>query len=102
LRRVWRACCVEESIDPRRPDGLPLLFALDAQLRIANGFHYAADCNALRDRGMAAPYCGGDFGDSAIDGTTTGLGGDGDGGSSGDGGSGDGGGDGGGCGGGGD
>jgi hypothetical protein len=112
LRRVWSACCAEEGIDPRRPARLPLLFALDAQLQIADGFHYSTDCKVLRNRGVASAYCGGDFSDSSIDGTTSGLGGgDGDGGSGhgghGDGGSGhggDSGGDGGGssCGGGGD
>jgi hypothetical protein len=74
LRRIWRACCAEEGVNPRRPERLPLLFALDATLNIANGFHYSTDCKALRDRGLAAPYCGGDFGDSSVDGTTAGLG----------------------------
>jgi hypothetical protein len=106
LRRVWRACCIEQGINPLRPERLPLLFALDGQLRIADGFHYSTDCKALRDRGVASAHCGGDFGDSSIDGTTSGLGGGSDGGDGGghgghgDGGSGDGGGDGGGCGGG--
>jgi len=106
LRRVWSACCAEEGIDPRRPHRLPLLFALDAELRIADGFHYATDCKALRDQGGGGgAYCGGDFADSSIDGTTSGLGGDGGHGGHGDGGGhggGDGGGgsDGGGCGGG--
>ena len=84
LRRVWSACCAEEGINPRRPDRLPLLFALDAQLGIADGFHYSTDCTVLRDRGVASAYCGGDFGDNSVDGTTSGLGaseGGGDGGS---------------------
>ncbi|MTV32308.1 hypothetical protein GJ654_15065 [Rhodoblastus acidophilus] len=87
LRRVWSACCAEEAINPRKPDRLPLLFALDAQLRIADGFRYSTDCRALRDRGVASAYCGGDFSDSSVDGTTSGLGGgDGDGHGGGDGG----------------
>ena len=107
LRRVWWYCCKEENINPRKPTRLPLLFALDAKLGIADGFRYTADCSALRERGDGSVYCGGDFGSSSVDGSTDGFGdagsssssdGGGDGGS--DGGGGDGGGSG--CGGGGD
>ena len=41
LRRVWYWACKDETIDPRRPSRLPLLFALDAKLAIPDGFHYA-------------------------------------------------------------
>ena len=95
LRRVWWHCCREENINPRKPTRLPLLFALDAKLGIAGGFHYTPDCSALRAGGDGSAYCGGDFASASFDGGTDGLD---DGGSSGDGG-GDGGG---GCGGGGD
>ena len=44
LRRVWWYCCLEENINPRKPTRLPLLFALDAKLGIANGFVYRLDC----------------------------------------------------------
>jgi hypothetical protein len=113
LRRVWWYCCKRESIDPRKAARLPLLFALDTQLALADGFHYALDCNGLRkqkDDG-ASGGCGGgiqcttDMSDTSFDGTTDGLGdsdgggGGGGGDSGGDGGSSDGGG---GCGGGGD
>ena len=74
LRRVWWHCCKEENINPRRPSRLPLLFALDAKLGIADGFHYTPDCRALRAGGDGAVYCGGDFGSDAFDGGTTGLG----------------------------
>ena len=109
LRRTWWWCCREENIDPRRPSRLPLLFALDAKLDIPQGFRYAADCGRLphevRDRQAGATvYCGTDFADASVDGSTDGLGfgGDGHGHSShdGHGGSSDGGGDGGSCGGG--
>lgn len=93
LRRCWWFACREENIDPRKPTRLPLLFALDAKLGVADGFRYTPDCSALRrsDGASGTPYCGGDFGDASIDGTTDGFG---------DGGGGDGSGDGGGCGGG--
>lgn len=61
LRRVWRHCCREEGINTMRPDRLPLLFALDIKLSIANGFHYYPDCTELRSRGEAGIQCGGDF-----------------------------------------
>ncbi len=95
LRRCWWFACREENIDPRKPTRLPLLFALDAKLGIADGFRYTPDCSALRpsDRSSGTPYCGGDFGDVSIDGTTDGFG-------DGGGGAGDGAGDGGSCGGG--
>jgi hypothetical protein len=87
LRRCWWWTCREEHIDPRRPTRLPLLFALDAKLGIADGFFYTPDCSALRrgdDGSGVTPYCGGDFADSSIDGGTDGFGDGGDG--SGDGG----------------
>ena len=79
LRRVWWQCCREDNINPRRPTRLPLLFALDGKLGIADGFHYVPDCNGVRragDRGSGggAVNCGGDFSDSSIDGSTDGFG----------------------------
>lgn len=116
LRRVWWYCCKYENIDPVKPTRLPLLFALDSKFNIPNGFVYHPDCEQLRKNGSGAGYCGGDFADSSVDGSSAGFGdgdsghggghGGGDGGSGGDsGGGGDGGGGscgGGGCGGGGD
>ena len=91
LRRVWWHACKDENIDPAKPSRLPLLFALDAKLGIADGFHYTPDCAALRknqhnDGGSVGAYCGGDFSDSSFDGSTDGFGdaASGDGGSGGD------------------
>jgi hypothetical protein len=84
LRRVWWHACREEGINPRKPERLPLLFALDGEYSIADGFFYTADCKAAQGGGS---YCGGDFCDSAFDGGTDGFGDASDGGSdSGDGG----------------
>jgi hypothetical protein len=96
LRRVWWQCCKEENIDPRSPLRLPLLFAIDAKLGIADGFVYKPDCKALQGSEAGTAHCGADFSDSSIDGGTDGFA---DGAADG---SGDGGGCGGGCGGGGD
>lgn len=96
LRRAFWFTCREENIDPRKPTRLPLLFAIDAKLGVANGFRYALDCGALRRTdGTSITYCASDFASSDVDGSTDGFGDAGGGG--------DGGGDGGGgCGGGGD
>ena len=87
----------------RAPTRLPLLFALDNKLGVADGFTYALDCKTAQvlrtgsdGNSTSVIYCGGDFASAASDSS--------DGGSSGDGGGSDGGGDsgcgGGGCGGG--
>lgn len=77
LRRVWWFCCREENINPRQPTRLPLLFALDAKLNIADGFRYSPDCQALRGTAHepgAIIYCGGDFGSPSVDGSLEGFG----------------------------
>ncbi len=86
LRRVWWHACKEEDIDPRQPQRLPLLFAIDAKLGIADGFRYVLDCKALRQGGDGGAYCGGDFSSSGPDGGTEGFGDSGDGGGDGGGG----------------
>lgn len=102
LRRSWYWACKEESIDPRKPTRLPLLFALDKKFAIAGGFSYVPDCSDINRKSGSDAYCGTSFGETSGDGGG-GCGGDagsfGGSESSGDGGGGDGG-DGGGCGGG--
>ena len=102
LRRTWWHCCKDENINPHKPTRLPLLFALDAKLGVADGFRYVPDCSALRAGGDGSVHCGGDFSSASFDGGTEGFGDAGSAGGGGEGG-GDGGGDGGsGCGGGGE
>jgi hypothetical protein len=43
LRLTWRFACEEERLNLARPQRLPLLFAIDAQLAIAGGFTYSRD-----------------------------------------------------------
>jgi hypothetical protein len=74
LRRVWWYCCKYENIDPVNPTRLPLLFALDSKLNIPNGFVYHPRCEELRKNGSGAAYCGGDFADSSVDGSSAGFG----------------------------
>ena len=79
LRRCWWYTCRDENINPSTPTRLPLLFALDTKLAIAGGFHYAADCDALRKTGASGVgvnvvHCGGDFSGASVDGSTEGFG----------------------------
>ncbi len=74
LRRVWWWTCKQENIHPTHPTRLPLLFALDKKLNITNGFYYETDCAELRKAAGTASYCGGDFGDTTVDGSTLGMG----------------------------
>lgn len=77
LRRCWVHACREENINPANAARLPLLFAIDSKLQIANGFHYVADCSSIKRENQsnanAAIYCGGDFSSSSVDGDTSGF-----------------------------
>lgn len=85
LRRVWWQTCQEEKIDPKAPAKLPLLFAIDTELNIPNGYRYVPDCGSVRTAQGSTAQCGGDFSSTSFDGTTDGLGhGDGSGGPDGD------------------
>ncbi|MCK6388844.1 MAG: hypothetical protein L6Q65_14785 [Zoogloea sp.] len=89
LRRAWLHACRQEGIDPKQPDRLPRLFAIDALLAIPDGFRYDLDC-ARRDgtAGGADSFCASDFGCGTSgcggDGGDAGDGGDGGGGCGGD------------------
>ncbi len=43
LGRCWRLSCDLEDLDHRSPSRLPLLFAIDEQLRIPDGYTYTLD-----------------------------------------------------------
>lgn len=77
LRRTWVLACREETINALKPTRLPLLFALDSKLHIENGFRYALDCSALRDKpgdaGATSVNCSTDFAHSG-DGSSDGFG----------------------------
>ncbi|MDM0111868.1 hypothetical protein QTI66_06880 [Variovorax sp. J22R133] len=64
LRRTWYWACKEESIDPRKPARLPLLFALDAKFDVEGGFKYTPDCRAIDRASGSDAYCGTSFSDS--------------------------------------
>lgn len=80
LRRAWYWACRDESIHPRRPTRLPLLFALDQKLQIADGFHYLPDCGdiaAKSRQGGDGPgtYCAAHFSDGSASGDAGSFGG---------------------------
>jgi hypothetical protein len=54
IKRAWRLACLREKIDPKQPDRLPLLFAIDATLGVADGFRYALACQPGRAH---SDYC---------------------------------------------
>jgi hypothetical protein len=64
LRRTWYWACKEESIDPRNPARLPLLFALDKKFDIPGGFTYVPDCKDIDRQSGSGTQCGSDFGGS--------------------------------------
>lgn len=80
LRRAWFWACKDESINPRQPSRLPLLFALDAKCGIAGGFQYLPDCKDIDRKSDAngdssGSYCATDFSDGSSSGDSDGFGG---------------------------
>ncbi len=73
IRRSWRLACGLEGIDPRLPQRLPLLFALDMELGISDGYRYSLNCAP-----GSGTYCAGGIGCSS--GCSSGCSGDGGGG----------------------
>lgn len=57
LKRAWRLACAHEKIDPKKPDRLPRLFAIDALLGISGGFVYQLDCLAANGGAAGSGYC---------------------------------------------
>ncbi|MDD5275737.1 MAG: hypothetical protein PHR16_06615 [Methylovulum sp.] len=64
IKRAWRLACVKEKLNPLTPARLPLLFSIDTQLAIANGFVYNLHCMP-GDNSYCASHigCGGDRND---------------------------------------
>jgi len=61
LKRSWSLACRHEGIDPKSPERLPRLFAIDGALGIAGGFTYHLDCLAAGAAGTGS-YCAGHIG----------------------------------------
>ncbi len=41
MKRAWQLICLKEHINPKFPDKMPLLFAIDSMLEIENGVKYS-------------------------------------------------------------
>lgn len=80
IKRAWRIACARENINPKTPERLPLLFALDAELGIANGFTYQLNCQARNGDGYCASHIGCSSGCAGDSGSDSGCSGGGDGG----------------------
>lgn len=57
IKRTWRLACLRDGIDPRSATAVPLLFAIDRQLGIEDGFHYVLNCTQMVAAASANSYC---------------------------------------------
>ena len=62
IKRAWRLSCLRSRIDPEAPAALPLLFAIDADLEIEDGFKYVLDCRDRSSPLYGSGYCAGHIG----------------------------------------
>ncbi|PTQ87705.1 glycine-rich domain-containing protein [Agitococcus lubricus] len=69
IKRTWNLACQHEVINPDTPNRLPRIFALDAQLAIANGFIYHLDCMKANHQ---ESYCGSHIGSGCGGGSCSG------------------------------
>ncbi|WP_286222566.1 glycine-rich domain-containing protein [Marinobacter apostichopi] len=71
IKTAWKISCFREKIQPKSASKLPLLFAMDAALKIPDGFKYSLDCSKPGSHGYCAGHigcgsgCGGCSGDSS-------------------------------------
>lgn len=65
IKQAWRLACLNEGMAPKKAHKLPLLFALDQQLKIEDGFEYKLNCT--RDKNGNA-YCASHIGCSGTGG----------------------------------
>jgi hypothetical protein len=89
IKRAWRLACAHDGIDPKKPARLPLLFAIDGELDIPDGFRYTLNCmtgKGTQNAGYCASHigCGGGCGGDGGGSDGVGCGGDGGGGCGGD------------------
>ena len=65
IKRAWRLACAKEHIDPSAPGKLPLIFAIDSMLEIADGFKYTLDCRDKESPTYRDGYCASHIGCSS-------------------------------------
>lgn len=54
IKTAWALACQRENINPTQPERLPILFAIDTDLAITDGFRYSLNCKNTKDT-----YCAG-------------------------------------------
>lgn len=54
IKTAWEISCQRGNINPKQPDRLPVLFAIDSELAIPDGFKYTLNCITSKDG-----YCAG-------------------------------------------
>lgn len=54
IKNAWQYACKLEGINPKKPQHLPTLFAIDAELDIPDGFRYVKNCSGKSSGGA---YC---------------------------------------------
>jgi hypothetical protein len=54
IQLTWRLACQQEGISLQNPDRLLLLFAIDEQLGITEGFYYTLNCFQKKEREPAS------------------------------------------------
>jgi hypothetical protein len=58
IKTAWRLSCKREQIKVHAPQRLPLLFALDSDLNIPDGFRYSLNCQTRDASGYCASHIG--------------------------------------------
>lgn len=54
IKTAWEISCQRENINSKQPERLPILFAIDTDLAIPDGFKYNLNCKNSKDE-----YCAG-------------------------------------------
>ncbi len=69
IKTAWRLSCRREHLGTGYVRQLPLLFAIDAELNIADGFKYVQDCSSIGGDNFCASHigCSSDTGSSGGD-----------------------------------
>jgi hypothetical protein len=65
IKRAWRLACHLESINPKLPSRLPMLFAIDSKLKIEDGFFYSKNCKDRSSPNYGKDYCASHIGCSS-------------------------------------
>ncbi|WP_339719134.1 hypothetical protein [uncultured Paraglaciecola sp.] len=65
IKRAWRLACHLDSINPKSPAHLPMLFAIDAKLKIEDGFFYSKNCKDKSSANYGNDYCAAHIGCSS-------------------------------------